>query len=57
MSDKNCQGMSMRESSSICGAFGTNLPFLTKEIVTIENGAEVYTDSTAYDGKLYLYQK
>lgn len=24
MSDKNCQGMSMRESSSICGAFGTN---------------------------------
>lgn len=39
------------------GSYSTTLPFLTKEIVTLEQGEKVYTDSTAYDGKLYLYQK
>lgn len=39
------------------GSYSTNLPFLTKEIVTLERGEEVYTDSTAYDATLYLYQK
>lgn len=39
------------------GSYSTKLPFLTKEIVTMEQGKEVYTDSTAYDATLYLYQK
>ncbi len=37
-------------------SYSTTLPFLTKEIVTLQQGEQIYTDSTAYDGKLYLYQ-
>lgn len=37
------------------GAYHTNLPMTTNEILTMENGATVYTDSTAYDTALYLF--
>lgn len=36
------------------GAFETNFPTVTKEIHTLQNGAQVYTDSVAYDGALFL---
>jgi len=36
------------------GAFETNLPTVTKEIHTLQNGVQVYTDSMAYDGALFL---
>lgn len=36
------------------GAFETNFPTATKEIHTLQNGAQVYTDSMAYDGALFL---
>lgn len=39
------------------GSYSTTFPLLTKKIVTLAQDGEVYTDSTAYDGKLYLYQK
>lgn len=36
------------------GAFETNFPTVTKQIHTLQNGAQVYTDSVAYDGALFL---
>lgn len=38
------------------GSYGTMIPFLTREIYRLEQGERVYTDSTAYDTKLYLYK-
>lgn len=36
------------------GSYQTNFPTVTKEIHTLQNGAQVYTDSVAYDGALFL---
>lgn len=38
------------------GAYGTTIPFLTREIYRQDEGDRVYTDSTAYDAKLYIYK-
>lgn len=46
----------LRFRSIMEGPYCTNFPFLTKEIVSLEQGDEVYTDSTAYEAKLYLYE-